>query len=228
MGKGKGTGTSTGSAVDNATDIDFGNTGRGAGNTGSSGVNFTPPTNFRNQVDNFPDMNSSGFRAKVNEFSTKTITQFKDAFKKLQDKFSGGGRLSRTDAEDSRAMTKSAGDKIESGTHPSELIPNTTKAEVDAKMNDPDVQEAANVRKSDLAKLGLKGAAGVAFLMILTKKNNPIDAINVFLDNTSEAFQDILKGLDKILKFFSSYGVYMSLCCCCLLFLLFAISVLKG
>jgi len=218
----------TSSTVDNIADIDFGGSGRGAGNTGSSGVNFTPPTNFRNQVDNFPDMNSSGFRAKVNEFSSKTVTQFKDAFKKLQDKFSGGGRLSRTDAEDSRAMAKSAGDKIESGKHPSELMPNTTKAEVDAKMNDPDVQEAANVRKSDLGKLGLKGAAGVAFLMFLTKKNNPIDAINYFLDKTSEAFQDILKGLDKILKFFSNYGVYMSLCCCCLLFSLFAISVLKG
>ena len=209
-------------------DLGLGSSGRGAGNTGSSGVNFTPPTNFRNQVDNFPDMNSSGFRAKVNEFSSKTVTQFKDAFKKLQDKFSGGGKFSRTDAEDQIAMTKSAGDKIESGKHPSELIPNTTKAEVDAKMNDPDVQEAANVRKSDLAKVGLKGAAGVAFLMFLTKKNNPIDAIDIFLDKTSEAFQDILKGLDKILKFFSSYGVYMSLCCCCLLFLLFAISVLKG
>jgi len=210
-------------------DVDVSYPGKGAGNTGSSGVNFTaPPTNFRNQGDNFPDMNSPGFRAKVNEFSSKTVTQFKDAFKKLQDKFSGGGKFSRTDAEDQIAMTKSAGDKIESGKHPSELIPNTTKAEVDAKMNDPDVQEAANVRKSDLAKVGLKGAAGVAFLMFLTKKNNPIDAINVFLDKTSEAFQDILKGLDKILKFFSSYGVYMSLCCCCLLFLLFAISVLKG
>jgi hypothetical protein len=222
MGKYSGKG-GTSSAVDNVTDFNFGgSSGKGgAGNT-VSGVNF------RNQVDNFPDMNSSGFRAKVNEFSSKTVTQFKDAFKKLQDKFSGGGKFSRTDAEDSRAMTKSAGDKIESGKHPSELMPNTTKAEVDAKMNDPDVQEAANVRKSDLAKLGLKGAAGVAFLMVLTKKNNPIDAINLFLDKTSEAFKAILKGLEKILKFFSNYGVYMSLCCCCLLFLLFATSVLKN
>jgi hypothetical protein len=63
MGKYSSGGKGLGNTVDNVTDINFGSSGNigGAGNT-VSGVNF------RNQVDNFPDMNSSGFRAKVNEF----------------------------------------------------------------------------------------------------------------------------------------------------------------
>jgi len=206
---------SGGKGVDNVTDINF-------GSSGNIGKGRSPPSDY------FLDMNSSSFKSKVKDFSAKTVSQFKDAFKTIQDIFSSNRKFSRAQAEDSRAMVKSAGNRIESGKHPSEIIPNTTKADIDAKMNDPDVKEAANVKKTELTKLGLKGAAGVAFLMVLTKKNNPIDAINYFLDKTSEAFQDILKGLDKILKFFSNYGVYMSLCCCCLLFLLFSISVLKN
>jgi hypothetical protein len=215
MGKYSSGGKGLGNTVDNVTDINF-------GSSGNIGKGRSPPSTY------FPDMNSSAFKAKVKNFSSKTIGQFKDVFKKLQDKFSSSGKMSRADAEDSRAIAKSAGDRIKSGSHPSELIPDASKADIDAKMNDPAVKEAANVKKTELTKLGLKGAAGVAFLMVLTKKNNPIDAINLFLDKTSEAFKAILKGLEKILKFFSNYGVYMSLCCCCLLFLLFATSVLKN
>src|SRR6056300_1178138 len=154
-------GKGVGDTVDNVTDINF-------GSSGNIGKGRSPPSKY------FPDMNSSSFKAKVNDFSSKTISQFKDAFKKIQDKFSSSGKFSRAEAEDSRAMAKSAGNRIESGSHPSEIMPNTTKADIDAKMNDPDVKEAANVKKTELTKLGLKGAAGVAFLMVLTKKNNPI------------------------------------------------------
>ena len=104
--------------------------------------------------------------------------------------------------------------------------------DVEAKAAQPNVQDAARNNASKLAKLGLKGALGVAALMILTGESNPIAAINSAVDaaeDTAEAARNAAKtGLDifkKLTEFFSKYGLYVSLSssCCILLFVLLSI-----
>jgi hypothetical protein len=101
------------------------------------------------------------------------------------------------------------------------------KADVKAKMEDPAVKAAAETKKSDLAKLGLKGAAGVTVLMILTGETNPITAIKKAVEATSDAAQKGLGIFGDLLDFFSNYGMYISLASSCLVMLLVSVMLLK-
>lgn len=80
-------------------------------------------------------------------------------------------------------------------------ISNKSADDVSDLANNPSVKNAAESRRSDLIKLGISGSmvAGVIFLMILTGKNNPIEAIAEALKAaakiTAGAGSDIFKEL---------------------------------
>jgi|SRR5210317_1899425 hypothetical protein len=143
-----------------------------------------------------------------------------------------GGALSKTDQT---AFTKGArdmGSELDgkSASKQQEIISDATgvsKTDVKAKMEDPNVKAAAETKKSDLAKLGLKGAAGVAVLMILTGETNPITAIRKAVKATSDAAQKGLGIFGDLLDFFSNYGMYISLASSCLVMLLVSVMLLK-
>lgn len=89
------------------------------------------------------------------------------------------------------------------------------------------VQDAAKIKKDDLAKLGLQGAAGVAALMILTGESNPISAVEAAVDGASEVAKTArdaagggLNIINQLIDFFTNFGLYICLCCCCIIFLI--------
>ena len=93
--------------------------------------------------------------------------------------------------------------------------------------NQKNVQDAAKTKKDDLAKLGLKGAAGVAALMILTGESNPILAIKAGIDGASKVAKTArdaagggLNIINQLIDFFTNFGLYICLCCCCIIFLI--------
>lgn len=112
---------------------------------------------------------------------------------------------------------------------------NPTSAEIELS-NRPDVQSTATARAADLARLGLKGALGVAALMILTGKSNPGDAINEALKaaretakTAADAGGGFLKVIAQVTAFFKKYGLYISLSSSCLVFLMLLLPLLpKG
>ena len=89
------------------------------------------------------------------------------------------------------------------------------------------VQDAAKVKKDELAKLGLQGAAGVAALMILTGESDPISAVEAAVDGASKAAKTArdaagggLNIINQLIDFFTNFGLYICLCCCCIIFLI--------
>jgi len=75
-----------------------------------------------------------------------------------------------------------------------------------AKMaDDVDVKKAATNRKSDLIKLGISGSLvmGVVFLMLMTGKTNPLEAIAETLKAAAETAADTGSSIFK--KLFSSF-----------------------
>jgi len=93
---------------------------------------------------------------------------------------------------------------------------------------DPDVVDATTSQSSKLAKLGIKGAAGIAALMILTGESNPVTAIEKAYNGVSDAAQDVLGVFGGLLDFFTSYGMYICLSCSCLLCMILLISIGSG
>jgi hypothetical protein len=90
---------------------------------------------------------------------------------------------------------------------------------------DPDVVDATTSQSSKLAKLGIKGAAGVAALMILTGESNPIAAIEKAYKEVSDAAQDVMGVVGDLLDIFTSYGLYISLSCSCLICMIMLITM---
>tara|TARA_B000000477_G_C5994028_1_gene186136 strand:+ start:93 stop:692 length:600 start_codon:yes stop_codon:yes gene_type:complete len=103
----------------------------------------------------------------------------------------------------------------------------TPPSEVDEMFNDPRAIAAATSKRSDLAKFGLKGVAGVAVLMILTGEKNPLEAIKKALAAARDAAKDGLDIFKNLLDFFTNYGVYMSVSSSCLIMLLVSVMLLK-
>lgn len=96
---------------------------------------------------------------------------------------------------------------------------------VDAKVKEAEVSQA-----SKLAKLGIKGAAGIAILMILTGESNPITAIDNAVSKTSDTAQGVLGAFGGLLDFFTTYGTTISLscsCCICIILLILIGSSVK-
>ena len=82
--------------------------------------------------------------------------------------------------------------------------------------DDVDVKKAATNRKSDLIKLGISGSLvmGVVFLMLMTGKSNPVEAITETLKAAAETATDTGSSIFK--KLFSSFRGAMgvsALCC---------------
>lgn len=90
---------------------------------------------------------------------------------------------------------------------------------------DPDVVDATTSQSSKLAKLGIKGAAGVAALMILTGESNPVAAIEKAYKEVSDAAQDVMGVVGDLLDIFTSYGLYISLSCSCLICMIILITM---
>jgi len=89
------------------------------------------------------------------------------------------------------------------------------------------VQDAAKTKKDDLAKLGLKGAAGIAALMILTGESNPIAAVQAAVEGAQKAAKTArdaagggLNIIDQLISFFTNFGLYICICCSCIIFLI--------
>lgn len=72
--------------------------------------------------------------------------------------------------------------------------------------DDVDVQNAAKTKKNDLLKLGISGSlvVGVIFLMILTGKKNPVEAIAEALKESAKAAANT--GSDIFKQLFSGMG----------------------
>lgn len=144
----------------------------------------------------------------------------------------GGSKFTRSDAIDFRKSTKKFGTELDgkSASKKQDILStemNVPKADVKATMEDPAVIAAAASKKSDLAKFGLKGAAGVTVLMILTGETNPITAIKKAVEATSDAAQKGIGIFGDLLDFFSNYGMYISLASSCLVMLLVSVMLLK-
>ena len=99
---------------------------------------------------------------------------------------------------------------------------------VDDLVDDPNLKNAMDSNPKKISKLAIKGVAGLAALMILTGKDDPVDAINDAYNKTTDAAKDSLNIFDKIINFFTSYGMYMSLSCVCSICTLIIIIVLIG
>ena len=143
-----------------------------------------------------------------------------------------GNALSKTDQTAFTKGVRDMGSELDgkSASKQQEIISDATgvsKTDVKAKMDDPNVKAAAETKKSDLAKFGLRGAAGVAVLMILTGETNPITAIKKAVEATSDAAQKGLGIFGDLLDFFSNYGMYISLASSCLVMLLVSVMLLK-
>lgn len=76
--------------------------------------------------------------------------------------------------------------------------------------DDVDVQNAAKTKKSDLIRLGISGSlvSGVIFLMLLTGKKNPVEAIAEALREAAKAAADTAKETGDFLfkNLFSGMG----------------------
>lgn len=135
-----------------------------------------------------------------------------------------------TDAAGSRGVTRAITDADLQKTE----LPQNAKALQDAPTPEAknlaeqtNVKNAAKTKKDDLVKLGLKGAAGVAALMILTGESNPILAIKAGVDGASKAAKTArdaagggLNIINQLIDFFTNFGLYICLCCCCIIFLI--------
>ena len=108
-----------------------------------------------------------------------------------------------------------------------QALQNAPTDEVENLSKQANVKNAAATNKSDLAKLGLKGAAGVAVLMVLTGESNPVIAIREAVKAASKAAKTAreaagggLNIINQLIDFFTNFGLYVCLCCCCIIFLI--------
>lgn len=85
-----------------------------------------------------------------------------------------------------------------------------------------DVTDAVKSNKAKLAKMGIKGAAGVAALMILTGQNNPVKAI----EDAYNSARDVAGVFGDLLDFFIEYGFFICLSCSCCFMLLIMLMLL--
>lgn len=109
---------------------------------------------------------------------------------------------------------------------PAQALENAPTDEVENLSKQANVKNAAATNKSDLAKLGLKGATGVAALMVLTGESNPVIAIREAVNAASKAARTAreaagggLNIINQLIDFFTNFGLYVCLCCCCIIFL---------
>jgi hypothetical protein len=107
-----------------------------------------------------------------------------------------------------------------------QALENAPTDEVENLSKQANVKNAAATNKSDLAKLGLKGATGVAALMVLTGESNPVIAIREAVNAASKAARTAreaagggLNIINQLIDFFTNFGLYVCLCCCCIIFL---------
>ena len=108
-----------------------------------------------------------------------------------------------------------------------QALENAPTTEVENLSKQANVKNAAATNKSDLAKLGLKGATGVAALMVLTGESNPVIAIREAVNAASKAARTAreaagggLNIINQLIDFFTNFGLYVCLCCCCIIFLI--------
>lgn len=134
----------------------------------------------------------------------------------------GGGS---TDAVGSRGATTNL-KKTETAQN-AQAIQESPTTEAKNLANQKNVQDAAKTKKDDLAKLGLKGAAGVAALMILTGESNPIAAVQAAVEGAQKAAKTArdaagggLNIIDQLISFFTNFGLYICICCSCIIFLI--------
>ena len=99
---------------------------------------------------------------------------------------------------------------------------------VDDLVADPNLKNAMNANPKKISRLAIKGVAGLAALMILTGNDDPVDAIDDAYNKTTDAAKESLNLFDKIINFFTSYGMYMSLSCVCSICMIIIIMVLIG
>ena len=138
----------------------------------------------------------------------------------------GGGS---TDAAGSRGATRAPkeGLKKTETAQNAQAIQESPTTEAKNLANQKNVQDAAKTKKDDLAKLGLKGAAGVAALMILTGESNPIAAVQAAVEGAQKAAKTArdaagggLNIIDQLISFFTNFGLYICICCSCIIFLI--------
>tara|TARA_R110001592_G_scaffold125121_1_gene334450 strand:+ start:13648 stop:14136 length:489 start_codon:yes stop_codon:yes gene_type:complete len=108
-----------------------------------------------------------------------------------------------------------------------QALENAPTTEVENLSKQANVKNAAATNKSDLVKLGLKGATGVAALMVLTGESNPVIAIREAVNAASKAARTAreaagggLNIINQLIDFFTNFGLYVCLCCCCIIFLI--------
>lgn len=138
----------------------------------------------------------------------------------------GDINFSKFDAPDSRSATKSDVISEQPSARKAQDLQDDPTPEVRQKASDPEVQDAAAKNPQKLKELGLKGAMGVAALMILTGESNPLKAIESALDTaeeTADAARDtasgLFKGLRGLIDFITDYGLWVCLVSCCCIFM---------
>jgi hypothetical protein len=135
-----------------------------------------------------------------------------------------------TDAAGSRGATRATSETDLQNTKTAQnaqAIQESPTTEAKNLANQKNVQDAAKTKKDDLAKLGLKGAAGVAALMILTGESNPIAAVQAAVEGAQSAAETArnaasggLNIIDQLISFFTNFGLYICICCSCIIFLI--------
>jgi hypothetical protein len=149
--------------------------------------------------------------------------------KQIGDKFAG---LRKTDVNRASADAASVRPKADATPVPEakqrEVVENNVDIESPdgktALKNADDLAAKPEVSKT-LSKWGLRGGIGVMFLMLLYKKNNPIDAIEEAGDDALEGIKGLSEFLNSIFEAFKTllqfltqnWMVSSASSCCCLL-----------
>jgi len=136
-------------------------------------------------------------------------------------------------AEFSETITVKVGDQLVGKSLDEQVdllsdISGKPKSEINAKINKKSVSDAAENPKwkKKLTSWGLKGAAGVVLIMLITGESNPIEALREFGEMTGEAVGGLADFIGSIKDFFTSYGVYISISCVLLILMLVIVSVM--
>ena len=122
--------------------------------------------------------------------------------------------------KDIKILLKSDGTFVRGDYEVDDLVRYSGKSrdEIAGMVDDVNVKNAATTNKSDLIKLGISGSLviGVVFLMLITGKNNPVEAIAEGLKKAAEtaadAGSDIFKNLFSGLTGFFNVSAMFLLC----------------
>jgi hypothetical protein len=100
-------------------------------------------------------------------------------------------------------------------------ITNKSADDIADMANNPNVKNVAESRKSDLVKLGISGSmvAGLIFIMIITGKSNPVEAIAEALkaaaktaaDTGSDIFKELFSGMGGFFNVSASFSFCSSI-----------------